>query len=383
MRGANLTHKEYLARFGVLPPLAGGAGAAVAAAPANEEGFSSVPGLAGAVIPFTQASKPVWEEGPFWSGIVPTASDQILEPKGLPANGYLKLVMLRVETQTGGTLGAGVVNEDFPWSILRTIRMEDQGGHEIYGPLAGFTSYVATKWGGYFARSDMKNLPSFNALGNTPNATFIIPVEVAPTGLGALTNQTEATQYHVALTVASISGQYSTAPTTPPTLKIRTWCWAWPLPQAMTEPEPGAPKGRRQAQRPPLLGTIQYWTEQPQVKINNGQNRIVFNRVGQMVRTHILITRTTAGARSNAIMGNPLALDWARVRFRTIEPEVLRVLLGRRRERRHRRLSVDLQRRRTAFRRRERSERAARDSQHDVARVEYGELVRRFSLDRH
>ena len=58
------------------------AGAALAVPP-SQEGYESVPGIAGLEIPFTQASKPVWEEGPFWTGITPGEADQILEPKGI------------------------------------------------------------------------------------------------------------------------------------------------------------------------------------------------------------------------------------------------------------------------------------------------------------
>jgi len=299
------------------------AGAALAVPP-SQEGYESVPGIAGLEIPFTQASKPVWEEGPFWTGITPGEADQILEPKGIPANGYLKKLLIKVETETEGELGEGEVLADFPWCVFRTIKFEDQGGHEIYGPLGGFAAYLACKWGAYLLRPDLAELPSFSASAIKPNATFLLPVEIAPTGLGALSNQTEATQYHLALTVASLSGQYKKNPKAAPKLRIRTWTHLWPLPQGQTEPEPGAPQGRSQQQRPPLLGTVQYWTEQPSIKVTAGQNRIVFNRVGQMIRTHILVTRNSSGVRVGNVLGSPAQMDWARVRFRTLDREVIR-----------------------------------------------------------
>ena len=306
-----------------LTRLARHVGAAVAVPP-SQEGYESVPGIAGLEIPFTQASKPVWEEGPFWSKIVPGEADQILEPKGIPANGYLKKVLLRVETETEGEAAEGEVLPDFPWCIFRTIKFEDQGGHEIYGPLGGFAAYLACKWGCYLLRPDLALLPSFNNGAAKPNATFLLPMEIAPTGLGSLSNQTEATNYHIALTVASLTGWYKHNPKKVPTIRIRSWVHLWPLPQGRTEPEPGAPEGRTQQQRPPLLGTVQYWTEQPSIKVQTGQNRIVFNRVGQMIRTHILVTRNAEGQRVGNILGNPMQMDWARVRFRTLDREVIR-----------------------------------------------------------
>lgn len=301
------------------------AGAAMAA-PASQEGYESVPGIAGLEIPFTQASKPVWEEGPFWTGITAGEADQILEPKGIPANGYLRYLLVKVETEEEGKAGTGEGLLDWPWCYFRTIKFEDQGGHEIYGPLGGFAAYLACKWGCYLARPDMAELPSFNKEVQKPNMSFIIPVEIAPTGLGALSNMTEATQYHLALTVASLTGQYKKNPEKTPKTRIRTWVHLWPLPVGRTEAEPGAPEGRVQQQRPPLLGTVQYWTEQPTIKIATGQNRIVFNRVGQMVRTHILVTRNTSGERVGNVLGNPMQMDWARVRFRTLDREALRDL---------------------------------------------------------
>lgn len=317
---------EILARNGGrVPRLGGGAGNALQVPP-SQEGYESVPGIAGLEIPFTQASKPIWEEGPFWSGLQAGEADQILEPKGIPANGYLKKILIRIETETEGSAGSGKGLLDWPWCIFRTIKFEDQGGHEIYGPLGGFAAYLAAKWGGYLLRPDLAELPTFSNAVAKPNATFLIPCEIAPTGLGALSNQTEATQYHLALTLASLSGQYETNPTTAPKLRIRTWVNLWPLPQGRTEPEPGAPEGRAQQQRPPLLGTVQYWTEQPSIKVTAGQNRVVFNRVGQMIRTHILVTRNTSGVRIGTVIGEPIQMDWARVRFRTLGRETVRDL---------------------------------------------------------
>jgi hypothetical protein len=310
---------------GRLPRLAGGAGAALQVPP-SQEGYESVPGIAGLEIPFTQASKPVIEEGPFWSNITLSEQTQILEPKGIPANGYLRFVLIRLETQTAGT--GGETGGDMPWSLIQTLKLEDQGGHEIYGPLSGFAAYLACKWGAYFLRPDLAKLPSFKNSPTEPACTFALPVEIAPTGLGALSNMTEATQYHIAISLNPMTAAYKKGktPEDAPVIRLRSWTCLWPLPQGRTEPEPGAPEGRVQQQRPPLLGTVQYWTSQPAIKIAEGQNRIVFNRVGQMIRTHIFVTRNAEGERVGNVMATPFNLEWARVRFRTIDKEVARDL---------------------------------------------------------
>jgi hypothetical protein len=305
-----------------LPPrIAGGAGAAMTVPP-SQEGYESVPGIAELEIPFTQASKPVWERGPFWTGLTASAEAQELEPKGIPANGYLRYILLRLVTETEGESEAGQEElADWPWSYLLTLTLEDQGGHKIYGPLSGYNAYLAAKWGRYFERSDAAFWPSFNKGIKTPSCTWAIPVEIAPTGWGALSNQTEQTQYHIAPVISPLSKQYKEGLIKKaPKVKLVSWVCLWPLPQARTEPEPGAEEGRVQQQRPPLLGTVQFWTQQPGISIVSGQNRVVCNRVGQMVRTHILVTRNkSTGQRAAGILGDPLQFDWARVRFRYLE----------------------------------------------------------------
>jgi hypothetical protein len=310
-------------RLWVPPAIAGGAGAAI---PPSQEGYESVPGIADLEIPFTQASKPVWERGPFWTGLTATAEAQELEPKGIPANGYLRYILVRLVTETEGEKEEGnAALADFPWSWLLTLTLEDQGGHKIFGPLGGFNAYLACKWGRYFERSDAAFWPSFNKAIEKPSCTWVIPVEISPTGWGSLSNQTEQTQYHINPVISPLAKQYKEGKIKKaPKCKLVTWTCLWPLPQGRTEPEPGAPQGRVQQQRPPLLGTVQYWTQQPGISVVEGQNRIVSNRVGQMVRTHILVTRKKdTGQREKGILGDPIVFDWARVRFRALELSAL------------------------------------------------------------
>ena len=304
-----------------LPPMAGGAGAAMAVPP-SQEGYESVPGIAELEIPFTQASKPVWERGPYWTGLEYKTEAQELEPKGIPANGYLRYVLVRMVNETEGEEEAGQEPlPDMPWCTLLTLALEDQGGHKIFGPLSGFNTYLATKWGRYFGRPDPAMWPSFSNGKKKGSCTWVIPVEIAPTGWGSLSNQTEQTQYHINPVIAPISKCWKESKLKKsPKFKIVTWCCLWPLPQGRTEPEPGAPEGRIQQQRPPLLGTVQYWTQQPGISVVEGQNRVVCNRVGQMIRTHILVTREkSTGERKKEILGDPIQFDWARVRFRVLE----------------------------------------------------------------
>lgn len=288
-----------------------------AVAASSHEGYAAVPGIAPPEVPFDQASHVVFEEGPSWTGITPGAAAQVLKQEGLPANGFLRNIWLRTETETEGNETAGAAAEGFPWNILSTLTFQDQGGHTI-SALSGYNWYLADKYGGYFGMPDLSELDSFSTTLKKPNMTVCIPCEVTPTGFGALTNMTEATKYQVQPTVAQASAIYKVGMTTNPTLKLKVWCELWVLPQALTEPEPGFPQGRRQQQRPPLEGTIQFWTEQSNVKVATGENQLLLTRMGQMIRTHIFVCKNKAGEYSDLVMPDPIQFLWARVIFRVI-----------------------------------------------------------------
>jgi hypothetical protein len=291
--------------------------ASSAVAANSHEGYAAVPGVAPPEVPFDQASHVVFEEGPSWLNVTLSAAQQVLKQEPLPANGFLRNIWLRIETKTEGNETAGVAAQGFPWNILSMLTFQDQGGHTI-SAMSGFNWYLADKYGGYFGMPDLSELDSFSGTLKKPNAMVCIPCEITPTGFGALTNMTEATKYQVQPTVAQQSEIYSTPMTTNPVLNLKVWCELWILPQAFTEPEPGFPQGRRQQQRPPLEGTIQFWTEQANVKVGAGENQFLISRMGQMIRTQIFVCKDAEGKYTDATMPDPIQFLWARVIFRVI-----------------------------------------------------------------
>lgn len=292
--------------------------------PANRrEGYAAVPGVAGPVVPFDQASHSVFEEGPSWSGIEIKAEAQTLKQEGLPANGFLQRVWVKVETETEGKEEAGSIAENFPYNILSRLEFQDQGGKPL-SSMTGFNWFLMDLFGGVLANPNLTEMPDFSKTIKAPAFTVIIPCEINPTGFGALTNLTETTKFQLQPTIAQESKIYSVKPTTLPKLKIRTWLELWPLPQARTKPEPGFPEGRLQEQRPPLEGTIQFFTEQANVKTTAGENQFTFSRVGQMIRNQILVTSNEAGTkRESGILPTVVQYLWARNIFRSIDVKVL------------------------------------------------------------
>jgi hypothetical protein len=283
------------------------------------EGYGSVPGIAPVIVPFNQASHVVIEEGPSWTGITLSAESQTLEQKNIPANGFLKNIWVEVNTETAGNETAGAAYENFPFNILSKLELQDQGGHLISG-LTGYNWYLADKYGGYWGTTDLREVAMYSATLKSPAFTVVIPLEAIPNGFGALTNMTEATKYQLQPTIAAEAKIYKTKMTTNPKLSVKTWIELWTLPEAQTLPEPGFPQGHEQEQRPPLEGTIQFWTEQSAIKMNTGWGQLILTRMGQMIRTHIFVTYTNAAepVRSEAIMPSLTQVNWSRVKFKTL-----------------------------------------------------------------
>jgi hypothetical protein len=283
------------------------------------EGYSAVPGIAGPLVPFDQASHVVIEEGPSWTGIVLSAESQTLEQKAIPANGFLRNLWVEVTTETEGNETAGAAAENFPFNIISKLELQDQGGHLISG-LTGYNWYLADKYGGYFGTTDLQEVAMFSSVLKKPAFTIVIPLELAGTGFGALTNMTEATKYQLQPTIAAQGKIYKTGMTANPKLAVKTWIELWTLPEGRTLPEPGFPEGRPQEQRPPLEGTIQFWTEQTAIKMNAGWGQLVLTRMGQMIRTHIFVAYTNVAEplRSDTLMPPLTQVNWSRVKFKSL-----------------------------------------------------------------
>lgn len=294
--------------------------------PANQrEGYGAVPGIAPPNVPFPQATHPVYEAGPEWTKLELTSEQQVLSQEPLKANGFLAGIWVRLETETAGEAGSGALRKDAPFNYLRRLEFQDQGGKPL-SSLTGFNWFMADLFGGVLGNPNLPSLPSFKNEVTKSACTYYIPLQISPTGFGALTNLTEATKFQLQPTLATESEVYSTNPTKVPKVKLKTWLELWPLAEAQTKPEPGFPQGRPQEQRPPLEGTIMAHTEVANIKAEEGENSPTFSRVGQMVRAQIIISRATGanGIREDGLLPNPLQYIWSRNQFRSIDPTLMR-----------------------------------------------------------
>lgn len=266
-----------------------------------------------ALIPFTGAAHEHTELAFDSGNVTPGATAQAMGPYDVPAYGFLRHVVLEV-VASGGTGGTFTANGDAPFNILQSVQINDVNGAPIVGPFSGYTLYLANKYGVYSGRSDPATQPGF--VGTTPNFAFALrlPIEINHNdGFGCLPNQNAAAPYRVAFTINSLSGVWSANPSPVPAVRVRGWLEAWTQPTAMDV------MGRAQETAPPYLGTSQYWSNVPATTVL-GQNNVLLRRVGNLLRTLILVARDNTGLRSNTVLPDPVEI---RIDSRTMNFESL------------------------------------------------------------
>jgi hypothetical protein len=122
-------------------------------------------------------------------------------------------------------------------------------------------------------------------------------------GLGSLANQNSAAPYKLQITFNSTAAIGTGAFGTIPTVTVRGWLEAWSLPNAADV------RGRPQQQMPPVHGTGQFWTTRRPDTLA-GAITVPINRVGNLLRNIIFITRTAAGVRDDTVMPDPVIINW-------------------------------------------------------------------------
>lgn len=304
-----------------------------------------------ATIPFARSSKWHIEQSNTDSGIALSSGAQIRNYP-LASYGYLSAVFITIQLTGSSAATAATYFEDAPWSLIQQIQLSDVNGVPIF-QLSGYHAMLAAKYGGYRlwntdsiirgSAFDTATAGTATATSNTvfaggptaasyggyyqnPTATslnckFILPIflEFGVDGLGCLPNMDASARYNLQLSfaggagVASASGPFlagGTAPTTLPTISVTV--------EILARSQPPATDmfGNQNSISPPAVGTVQYWTNQTASGLANGANTIQLTRVGNLIRNHILVWRsssTSANPRAiaeTADMPSLLEMDW-------------------------------------------------------------------------
>jgi hypothetical protein len=279
-----------------------------------QQGPSASPARAAVqAVPFNQASHHGCEQGPTFT-VTPSAVQQTFGPFPLPATGYLRRVILEVTTTTTGT--GGTAGGDYPFNIFALVRLTDTNGAPIY-ELSGYNTLLADVYGSYSGVPDPKTDPDYSATTTAPSIEPFIPLEIDPSGLGSPANLSASSAYRLTLVVDTLTNIFATNPAPVPVLTVTAWCEYWTL------PNPTDMQGRPQAVAPPFAGTIQLWSQQPNVTVNAGANRLALNRMGNLLRAVLVVFRA-AGVRSDAIVGDPLTLRWDDLNLDVVDRKTIR-----------------------------------------------------------
>jgi hypothetical protein len=298
----------------LMPLMAGGAPTAQAG---NSGGAgASPPAAAAPVVPFDQASHRGYEQGPVFEAQIGAATKQF-GPEGLPAQGFLRSVILQISS-SGGVVGPGTVGLDFPFNVLNLVRLQDTNGAPMC-ELSGFNLMLMNTYGGFAGSPDPRNDPDFSAAVVTPSFAIRIPVEFSPNGMGSLANQSQSASYKLTVILES-NAVFLVQPTTTPTVKISTFMEFWTLPAAMDM------LNRQQVRTPPFHGTAQYFTQQMNLAIPKGASQQKVTRTGSLIRTLAFVCRE-AGVRSEKPFPDPFTFNWDSRDLQIASKRLLRKLM--------------------------------------------------------
>ncbi len=258
-----------------------------------------------AAVPFIRASMMQREATGIDVSRQMTTSDQDFGTFDVPANGYLRALVL-VVTTSGGAGTAVTATEDAPFNILKGISLAEPNGAVIQQFNSGHDMYLANRYGGYRGYNDPRANPTYTlAVGAAANASFVlrVPVELnIKDALGPLPNQNAAATFKLRFSLARIADVFGGTVSTAPTVRVRVYTEFWAQPEMATA-------GAVNQTTPPAVNTTQFWTAQP-YNVSAGQQSIRLTRVGNYLRNLILVFRRGGTSRvlGDADIPDPLTL---------------------------------------------------------------------------
>lgn len=280
---------------------------------------STVPTQQGTAISFDQASHRGTELSSTYAGIqlggAALGTNTVTVGNGpisLFPQGFLRGVLIDLQTTTAATGGTPAGNNDWPFCLINLLRLHDTNGatmHEHNGYLNYLLNLFGSGVDGHV--NDLSQWPDYSNSATSPSCQWYLPVELDATGFGALANQSAADTYKLDLVLESPANSYSTAPTsTNPIFTINIHVDYWTLPGAQDM------LGRQQQQDPPYHGVAQYSYQSTANSVSSGQQTLKIGFTGNMYRLLVVVGRSsgsgyaTGGARSASVLPNPYTLRY-------------------------------------------------------------------------
>jgi hypothetical protein len=234
-----------------------------------------------------------------------TGSAQDLTPWQIQPTGFLAEDWLLIEGSTTGNAATVAFAQNGPFSAVNSMELDDVNSEPIFGPFDGWTAACITnKFGAYGFSADPRASCTFfattgaGATGGSFRFAIRIPLEiVARDALGSVPSESNTASLTVKINIAATASAgtlYTTAPTTPPTIRVRSLQRAyWPPKQVDQK------TGRPFQQSPPLVNTTQYWSRGSQA-VNAGQinQQLTGAWLGYPIRNYVLELVDASGVRS-------------------------------------------------------------------------------------
>lgn len=225
-----------------------------------------------------------------------TAAAQKLGTFKISPNGWLSGIFCMFEMAVSGNVTNSVsYSKDNPFSVIQKVTFRDLGNREIFGPLTGYEWFTVNKWGGYFgqvASSDPRNpggaFTAITGTGGTGGSfSFVLwlPLEIVRRdSLGEVENKSSSSAYTLEIFIDSQANTYNQVPSVFGTIRFRANI------DGYTEPEAADAMGRPNAQEPPAVGTLQYWTSEiPQAFAAGFQKYNLVNGIGYTMRNIVRV----------------------------------------------------------------------------------------------
>lgn len=271
---------------------------ATATAAAKQDDTSQA--TAPALVPFVRAAREHTESF-YDSGNLSAGAD--FGPVDIPAYGFLRSILIDVQITSTGNAATVALHEDAPYNAISSLVVQDVNSTPVYGPLDGYSAYLSDKYLGARGPLDPKLVPGgftspttgAGATAGSGRFTFRIPIEaIARTGLGALANSNSSTTYKLRGTLNSLANIFTTAPNGTVVFRVRCYLEAWSVPAATDW------RGRPQEQVPPGNGTTNYISRTVFSNVAVGANTLRLPRVGNYIRSLILVFRSGSGSTARA-----------------------------------------------------------------------------------
>jgi hypothetical protein len=267
--------------------------------------------------PFVQAAKLGCEQGIAFTG-TQGAATLTYGPNPLPATGYIRRIRLQT-VLSGGTGGTFTASGDAPFNFFNLVRLAEPNAAPVV-ELSGYNLLLADYLGGFAGWDDPRQ--DWDFVGTSPNINIepYVPVELDGTGMGALSNLSNASAFRLTLIAESFGNVYSANPSPAPAFSCVPHVDYWTLPNPVDQ------DGNPQATAPPYPGTIQLWSQITNLTLATGNNRTSLNRMGNQLRTVIMVSRAS-GLRSETPFPNPAQLRWDDINLRIETPQSIRKIM--------------------------------------------------------